>query len=346
MSKEIVLKPWEKWYVTRIVWEIKSAWISELNKINNDFKTEVENKLTTISEKMDEIVDFHKDLIDWTDGKEPIKSEIQWYLEELSDKLNSIKEKYDSLIEWEDWIIKNHEKSSITKDKIEDLLDELNPLIENFNIYYDKVFWTKDENWKTVWWLKNEIEEKNKEFIALKEKIEWLLPWATSAWLAYAYEKYKKSFYREKWIRSLIFIVAILWMLVSYLLYNPEWPEITERWWILVKFIIRFPITVPFIWLALFSGKQQNKYQRLEQEYAYKESLSRSFEWYRREIDKINNLETAKQLQINLLNVIVQMSSYNPSNTLESPSNNEKSPYSTFMDSAPKAIEKVWSVLK
>jgi hypothetical protein len=31
---------------------------------------------------------------------------------------------------------------------------------------------------------------------------------------------------------------------------------------------------------------------------------------------------------------------------LESPSNNEKSPYSTLMDSAPKAIEKVWSVLK
>jgi hypothetical protein len=35
------------------------------------------------------------------------------------------------------------------------------------------------------------------------------------------------------------------------------------------------------------------------------------------------------------------MSSYNPSITLESPSNNEKSPYSTLMDSAPKAIEKV-----
>lgn len=346
MSKEPNLKPWEKWYVTRIVNEIKSSWIWELNKINEEFKSEVENRLTTISEKIGEISNFYTDLVDWSEENKSIKSEIQWYLNELTEKLENVKNKYDSLIEWETWIIKNHEKSTTIKNEIEDLLNELNPLIKDFNAYYEKIFWKKDENWNIVWWLKKEIAERNEEFIALRAKIEGLLPWATSAWLAYAYEKHKKSFNIEKRAWSWIFIVAIAWMLISYLLYSPEWLEINKwRGW-LVKFIVRFPITVPFIWLALFSGKQQNKYQRLEQEYAYKESLSRSFEWYRREIEKINDEETAKQLQIDLLKVIVQMSSYNPSITLESPSNNEKSPYSTFMDSAPKAIEKVWNVLK
>ena len=137
-------------------------------------------------------------------------------------------------------------------------------------------------------------------------------------------------------------------MLLSYIatLIWQEVPDVEWWRWSMFKLFVRLPMTIPFVWLALFAGKQQNKYQRLEQEYAYKESLSMSFEWYRKEIEKVWDSDLANQLQIDLLKVIINMSSYNPSITLESPSNNEKSPYWKFIDKAPEFIGNVWKVIK
>lgn len=342
MPKEQSLTSWQQSYVTRIVNEIKKDGKQTMDDLYWELKKGLETKIDELTSKLTEFSDFYEKLFNWTEEDESIKAEIEWYIEELTWKLGDIQEKYNTLIDWENWIIKNHEVATNMKNEINDLLGEVSPLVDEFNEYYDKVFWKENEEWKRKWWLKEEIEEREQEYTALKDKIEWLLPWATSAWLASAYENHKNTFKKQKNMRTWVFVLALLWMIVSYLLYNPE-VEIQEWWWWLIKFLVRAPITIPCVWLASFSWKQQNKYQRLEQEYAYKESLSRSFEWYRKEIEKVWDSELANQLQIDLLKVIINMSSYNPSITLESPSNNEKSPYWTVIEKTPEIIEKIWT---
>jgi len=340
MPEELKLKPWEQGHVTRIKNEIIKNWTEKMDNLYEDFKKNIEGKINEVSSKIKEINDFYSDLVNWNEENDSIKAEIQWILGDANWKLKDIQEKYSTLIDWDNWIIEHNEIAKNKKEEIEWLLDEVSPLINEFNEYYDKVFGKEDEEWNRKWWLKDEIEKREQEYTALKNKIESLLPWATSTWLAYAYEKHKKTFMRQKRLWTIIFVLALGWMILSYLLYNPG-VEIQERWWWIIKFLIRAPITIPCVWLASFSWKQQNKYQRLEQEYAYKESLCRSFEWYRKEIEKINDSESANQLQIDLFNVIIQMSSYNPSITLESKSNNEKSPYWTALDKMPKLAESV-----
>lgn len=345
MAKDLPLTSWEKWYVKRITNKIEEEGKQKMDDLYWELKKGLETKIDELSGKLTEFSDFYEKLFNWTEQDESIKAEIEWYIDELTWKLDDIQEKYNTLIDWENWIIKNHEVATNKKNEISDLLDEVSPLVDEFNGYYDKVFWKEDESWKRKWWLKEEIEKREQEYTALKDKIESLLPWATSTWLAYAYENHKKTFKRQKRLWTFIFALGLAGMIISYLLYDPK-VEIQERWWWLIKFLVRAPITIPFVWLASFSWKQQNKYQRLEQEYAYKESLCRSFDWYRKEIERIEDTEFAKQLQINLFDVIIKMSAYNPSITLESKSNNEKSPYWTIIDKTPEFIESVWTTVK
>lgn len=345
MPKEQSLTSWQQSYVTRIVNEIKKDGKQTMDDLYWELKKGLETKIDELTSKLTEFSDFYEKLFNWTEEDESIKAEIEWYIEELTWKLGDIQEKYNTLIDWENWIIKNHEEATNMKNEIGDLLDEVSPLVDEFNEYYDKVFWKEDENWKRKWWLKEEIEKREKEYTELKDKIERLLPWATSAWLASAYENHKNTFKDQKNFWSYVFMGALLWMLLSYIatLIWQEVPDVEWWRWSIFKLFVRLPMTIPFVWLALFAGKQQNKYQRLEQEYAYKESLSRSFEWYRKEIEKIEDLESAKQLEINLFNVIIEMNSYNPSKTLESKSNDEKSPYWTIFE---KILEKMDDYLK
>ena len=347
MTKELQLTSWEKWYVKRITNDIKKKWEEKIDDLYEKFKTNLENKINELSDKLENFSNFYENLFNWDEENKPIKTEIEWYIENLTWKLDNIQTKYDTLIDWDNWIIKYYETSKSQKDEIKWLLDEVNPLVNKINEYYDKIFWKEDENWNRKWWIKEEIEKRKQEYTDLKNKIESLLSWATSVWLAAAYQKHKKTFTWQKWLWSIIFILSLAGMILSYLFIKIDnIPEIQAWWWGFVRFLIRFPITVPFIWLALFSWKQQNKYQRLEQEYAYKESLCKSFEWYRKEIEKFEDTESAKQLQINLFNVIIKMSSYNPSITLESKSNNEKSPYWTAMEKAPDLVESFWKTVK
>jgi hypothetical protein len=94
----------------------------------------------------------------------------------------------------------------------------------------------------------------------------------------------------------------------------------------LIHILARLPFFIPAVWLAIFAGKKQNQNTRLQQEYSYKESLAKSYEANRREIDKLAEGDKKTELLISHLATMVTMLGYNPSNTLEHQSHNEKTP--------------------
>ena len=125
------------------------------------------------------------------------------------------------------------------------------------------------------------------DFINVHGRIEELLPGATSAALASAYGQQKERFkYPQRyWLGT--FIAAIVLLLVSSLI---GWPTETqqEHWdFIWRHLVVRLPLVAPLIWLAIYAGRNYMLSLRVQEEYAFKEAVSRTFEGYKREMAAI-----------------------------------------------------------
>ncbi|MWV63022.1 hypothetical protein DCO58_01060 [Helicobacter saguini] len=84
----------------------------------------------------------------------------------------------------------------------------------------------------------------------------------------------------------------------------------------LVSIIVRFTINIPFIWAATAANINLNKYTKLEQEYAHKESLAKSFERYKQEITKLNDNKKTELME-KLMDINLEAFKKNPADSIE-----------------------------
>ncbi len=156
---------------------------------------------------------------------------------------------------------------------------------------------------------KEQLKSHGQDFDQLKEKIEGLLPGATSAGLATAFKKQKESYRKPNqfWQITLILSLVAIIAVSFFTPYNMDsWSAIA------VSFFARSPFIGPLVWLAWFSGKEFSQNKRLEQEYAHKEVLAKSLEGYKKELAGADPLVTKAFLE-----GIVKSLIFNPSITLE-----------------------------
>ena len=191
---------------------------------------------------------------------------------------------------------------------------------------------------------KESQEERYKE---LNKQIESLLPSATSAGLSSAYNEMRMKFSRNsKWYGygfyfSLLLLLASVF--ISSVLINPELfnlilklvfgqnddtivkvsqlavepKDVWENILLLIKnLIFRLSFIFPALWLVIFVSKRKNEYQRLEQEYAHKEVLAKSYESYKTQIEKLQEEEQNKLLPILMENMLKAIA-LNPAETLD-----------------------------
>lgn len=127
---------------------------------------------------------------------------------------------------------------------------------------------------------------------AQRKTIEELLLGATNAGLASAFDKRSKTFKRPEMFWSGAFIVSLLLLLglagyeaVQFhaLATAPTWDELGRM------LLVRIPFLIPLIWLAIHSGRQASFAKRMEEEYAFKATLSTSFEGYRRQLVEVSD---------------------------------------------------------
>ena len=133
-----------------------------------------------------------------------------------------------------------------------------------------------------------EIHQSSKERL---KAIEGLLPGATSAGLASAFNSRRQDFTRPQiWWQSLF--IASLLALLALAMWEPfSHPASTgELTWNAVGLFVlhRLPFALPLIWLAFHAGHRAALAQRVGEDYAFKEVVSRSFEGYRREMAEID----------------------------------------------------------
>jgi len=122
-----------------------------------------------------------------------------------------------------------------------------------------------------------------------------LLPGATSAGLASAFNKQKARFVdpQRRWLLTFVGCIGLLVIVAipSFLsaiginlaghLQDDTWSTIWR------SLTMRLPIVLPLVWLAIYAGRNYMISLRLEEDYAYKEAISTAFEGYKREMEKI-----------------------------------------------------------
>jgi len=119
--------------------------------------------------------------------------------------------------------------------------------------------------------------------------IENLLPGATSAGLASAFDKRRGNFKgpQSRWqavfITSLVGLFVIgCWEFILLSLGDAAAQSANELSWerLAVSLLRRMPLAIPLIWLAIHAAHKAALAQRVEEDYAFKETVSRAFEGY------------------------------------------------------------------
>lgn len=298
--------------------------------------------LKNINSSQQQIENYSSELFQNNDEKFSLKSQID-NLFEKSTKLYDRLEKYateilgdgvdedDSLrvelLDAKEEIIEAKTEALETKKDLEATLADLKHL-------HTQVFGTPNDDDELVGGVLSEFDAARQKFDqfrakqreeakALADKINALLPDATSAGLASAYANQKKSY--QKPIRNFTYVfyisVAILfaigiWTLTSISQQISVATEFGNKFEVLiVSTLARLPLALPVVWLAYFSSKRRNENRRLEEEYAHKETIARSFHSFKQQVEKLGSEETI--LSAKLLDAAISSAAFNASSTLD-----------------------------
>ncbi|MEO5655958.1 MAG: hypothetical protein ABIR00_08265 [Nitrosospira sp.] len=163
---------------------------------------------------------------------------------------------------------------------------------------------------------KFEVTQKDR-YHTLNNQINILLPAATSAGLAAAYGEMKDSFNDPiKQISRIFYFSIAAFFLLSSVIAVLESGFKPDDWnGVLRGLIYKLPFYVPLVWLVFYASKRRSEYQRLQQEYAHKEALAKSYDSYKKQLEGLDgdNMEMQKALIAEAVNAIA----YNASATLD-----------------------------
>jgi len=253
-------------------------------------------------------------------------------ISELKSQLTDITNLYNDFIEKPSTAVPSKaEKLNETFEKVSEYKTEISEIETKVQEFDTKVFGSSPEDKEALKSklniLKGELEDLHSDweskYDTLSKKIEGLLPGATSAGLAKSYYDQKKSYQIPNIIWSIVFTGTMVGMVYYAVQTVNESVDLASSF---RNILSRAPFFIPTIWLALFASKQQSQNRRLEQEYAYKESLAKSYEGYKREIEKLPTSEEKTEIMEKLIRSMVDASGFNPSSTLEKRSHNDSPP--------------------
>lgn len=153
------------------------------------------------------------------------------------------------------------------------------------------------------------VADLAQELQGLVERVEGLLPGATSAGLASSFNKQRSRFTapQRQWLWTFIICIGVLVIValpsfIAAIGLNWSGHPSDESWsaaW--RNMVLRLPIIFPVVWLAIYAGRNYMMSLRMEEDYAYKEAISTAFEGYKREMEKIGTDDGQNPAPITIL---------------------------------------------
>ena len=274
-------------------------------------KDEIKNLVDDLDEKNKNITEFHSKI--FNNGDQGVENQIDAYLQKAQDVMIEIKNQKD----------------------------DVNDIVNDLDGFWDKIFGEKNAEGEFVGGLEEEVNKEKKELQSLKKKhkesydalyvqIESLLPGATSAGLSSSYSQAREecrklvSSYTGWFVASLaLFLISVLYVhffldikIDLHIVGIPDNVIGVRILLILELLLFKLPFVMPFIIGIVFTSKRRAEYQRLEQEYAHKEVLARSYESYKMQIDKLSPDDKDRLMPI-LMENMLNATALNPAETLD-----------------------------
>ena len=305
---------------------------------NSTDATNLRNDIYTAYESADK---FSVELLGNDENTDSIKSEVDSLVKSISEfygEMNAIHD--ETLLGTEKEpstkkLIMLAKEDAITKQaEITVLLKNVAEEVENLESFHTKIYGKpnalgeleggllKDFDARIVKLSDFELKQIDK-YTALNKEIESLLPGATSAGLATAYRQMKRSFDRPIRIFEKVFYGAVALLIVTALFSvfdSVGWHEVKfakfDTWDSALKALLnKLPLYGALIWLAFFASKRRSENQRLQQEYAHKESLAKSYNSYKKQIEALDDED--QLMQKDFINKAIDAIAYNASQTLD-----------------------------
>lgn len=221
-----------------------------------------------------------------------------------------------------------------SQEQLSDLLTSASAELEELESFYNKIYGKLNSENERRGGLAQELDERvtvlndfekkqSAKYTALNNQIEGLLPGATSAGLASAYHEMRNTFTDPIKYMSQLFYAAIgLLVFASVLLaidniglYYINFIKIGEWDSVLKSIVNKIPFYAPILWLAFYASKRRSEYQRLQQEYAHKEALAKSYDNYKKQIEQLDDKD--KEMQKSFIMKAIDAVAYNASTTLD-----------------------------
>ncbi len=361
------------------------AYSSEMEKSLEKFNESASEKLEEIQASKSKIDTYEADTKYEFEAAEEARAKIDEYEEKLlgnvedetsiKDKIEEIEESFTQKHEklqglYDEAFVDDEEtsiKTAMETAKVElesdaseakQSLKHLKSEIKQFDDFYENIFGVMNEEEEVREnGLKQELDGRleqleeyektqNTKHTVLFEKIEALLPGATSAGLASAYKELKDSFTNPIKHWNWLFIGSVTIMFFATFLSFTH-IELTEAGKYIFSFanadsldktfnslLHKLPLYAPLIWLAIFASKRRSEMQRLQQEYAHKEALAKSYDSYKTQIEKLEKGD--QEMLLKLIENSINTIAHNASETLDG-KHGDGTPLHEFMKSAGEA---------
>lgn len=282
----------------KILEDIKDKSEAFYESYNQIFNTENGDLTEDFIKKYEIINNLYKKLYESTNNKKSIS-------EELEEKIDNFFEQYSILI-------KNDNGTSMY-DEFINKNNDFNSKKIKLDTFYTRIFGNEAEDTKS---LNNELEERLNRLKDIEKEAKKILSLSSDAGLAGGFNQKVKEVKINKYV-SLGIFVLILTIMGIFNFKTIDFNNLKEI--DLISIITRFMINLPFLWVATVANINLNKYTKLEQEYSHKESLAKSFERYKTEIDKLDKIDSEKSnsLMMNLMELNLEAFKVNPANSID-----------------------------
>ncbi|MCT7511716.1 hypothetical protein [Aliarcobacter cryaerophilus] len=282
----------------KILEDIKDKSEAFYESYNQIFNTENGDLTEDFIKKYEIINNLYKKLYESTNNKKSIS-------EELEEKIDNFFEQYSILI-------KNDDGTSMY-DEFINKNNDFNSKKTKLDTFYTRIFGNETEDTKS---LETELEERLNRLKDIEKEAKKILSLSSDAGLAGGFNQKVDEVKKNKYVSLGVFVVVLIIMGI----FNFNTIDFKNLKDIdLISIITRFMINIPFLWIATVANINLNKYTKLEQEYSHKESLAKSFERYKTEIEKLDRIDSEKSnsLMMNLMELNIEAFKVNPANSID-----------------------------
>lgn len=315
---------------------------SKLIEEIESYKTDSKNNYDEITEAKESIDSLKMQYFDGTEDEESLKTRIEQLKENIETWHEVFEEYHQQLIgddNLEDSIsfqIESAKNNAINdQTTVAELLESTKKQLVELSKFYDEVYGKENDQGELEGGLKHEIRDRRKDlddfstkqktqYAALIEEIESLLPGSTSAGLATAYYDLKESFNKPIENYSKLFYGAVFVLVIATMfsivdkigLWFIEFVDTSDLSKLLSNTLYKLPLLLPVIWMAVFASRRRSEAHRLQQEYAHKEALAKSYQNFKTQIEDLGDTPDT-DLMKHLLTTAIGAIAFNASSTLD-----------------------------